>query len=197
MRLPSHSTFIAIGHPQQKLFYLLKGSVLLHIRSPSGRQLTLEVLRPGRLFGLPALLPESIHRLDGTTLTRCDLLELSRETFIDSLLDDPKLGIETLYAAVRGLTQRTRQLEDMALADLEARIASWVLQTFAERNVAVENGASVRLDLPQSNIASMIGISRETLNRQLNCWRAQNVIAISGMQLLILDANRLRRLQPG
>src|SRR5580693_7272834 len=96
VRLPMNSTFIAKGLPQQKLFYLLKGSVLLHVRSPYGRKLTFEVLRPGKLFGLPAILPDAVHRLDGTTLTRCELLELSRETFIDSLLDNPRLGVETL-----------------------------------------------------------------------------------------------------
>jgi hypothetical protein len=55
------------------VYYVTKGRVLLHLSSPAGKQLAIDIIQSGELIGFGALRKESFHSFDATTLSACDL----------------------------------------------------------------------------------------------------------------------------
>ncbi len=78
------------------------------------------------------------------------------------------------------LAQRLRTtdmlLQETALLDLGGRLARLLLEA---------EGAPVTLS--QSEMARLIGASRERVNRKLAAWRAQGWIGIGGYGVKVLD----------
>ena len=54
------------------MYYVVKGHVLLYLSSPAGKQLAIDIAKPGDLIGFEALREELFHSFDATTLTACE-----------------------------------------------------------------------------------------------------------------------------
>jgi CRP-like cAMP-binding protein len=187
------AAILSRGDPIDGLYYLAEGQALMHSSSLVGRAVAFEILRPGRIFGWQAMISGGARRVDVTALKRCQLWAMRKERFAAVLLENPACAMEAVRICVALAGQRTRQVEDLVLSSLEERLGKWILDRFRDDDVPLENGRSINLTVSQAVIAQMIGMSRESVNKQLQKWCGRNVIAMHGRQLRIANAAELRR----
>jgi CRP-like cAMP-binding protein len=187
------TAILSRGDPRESLYYLADGQALMHSTSLLGRAVVLEILRPGRIFGWGAMISDGVRRFDVTALKRCRLWLMRKERFIAALLQHPDWAVEAVKECVALATQRAKQLEDLALSNLEERLSKWIADRFRDEGVRFENGQAIDLTVSQAVIAQMIGMARESVNKQLQKWCTQNVIAMRGRRLRIINAAELQR----
>lgn len=183
-------TIFSAGGPGYSMMAVAEGIVRICLLTPAGREIVLAEIASGGVFGEIALLDGGERSADARALTNCKLVVLERRAFLPVLKRDPMLAIrliETLCARVRRSDER---MVELALLDLPSRLAKAILRA-SEHASGNSAYAAPKLSLSQTELANMIGSSRENVNRCLRKWQGSNLIDLRDGWLVILDRDGL------
>lgn len=148
---------------------IVSGRIRLSLLTQSGRELTLRLAEAGDTLGELALFDSEPRSADATAIEPTSGYTLSRadyESLADKNTDFP-MGIARYLS--RRLRETTEQLESIALYSLEARAARFFLFTLRQLNGAeLPEQANLRLEISQSELATVLGASRPKVNRALS-----------------------------
>ena len=98
--------------------------------------------------------------------------------------------IATLGSILRRLTE---QAADLVFLDLHGRIAKLLLQMAGESGKETSDGVELDLLLTQSEIASMVGGSRQSVNQVLRSFERRGHIDVHGRAIVVRDFDALKR----
>jgi CRP-like cAMP-binding protein len=177
------------------LYLVARGAVRLFLRSDDGQELTIARFEPGEFFGELSAIDEEPRSATAVAAEPCDLLILHRSDFLSYLRARPEAAVFCLRILARRLRQADAQLGDATFLTLPARLAKTLVELGHSYGEVDQNGAiRVTLRLTQSELASMVGGSRPTVNQLLQRFRRLGWITIEGRSLVLLREDRLRRL---
>jgi len=148
------------------VYLLLDGSVKIYVDQLNGSEVILAFLGPGDTFGEMGLVDSSGRSASVVTLEKCECLAMDRQSFSNCMLKMSRLG----YNLVRLLSGRLRlaneQVQALSTLDVRGRVARQFL-AFAQRYAGEGATGPVRipLRLTQSDVASLVGASRERVNQ--------------------------------
>ena len=179
--------------PGESLFIIWEGSVRIYLPSPQGADLTLAVLGAGDFFGDLALLDGGPRSASATALQETETLVLGRASFSAVLRSRPQSAMAVLAAVAQRLREADEMAGDLAFLDVGGRVAKKLLELAAAHGVQRPEGTLLDLPLTQEELANMVGVTRESVNRQLSTLRRLGVIAREGRRFLIRDGEALRR----
>jgi CRP-like cAMP-binding protein len=179
------------GDPGDSLHIVVEGAVRIVVLSPEGVEATVALLGPGEFVGHLALIdgrPRSASAIaSGATKT----LVVTRDDFLAWLSQRPTATL-ALLEAMSVLLRRTDEiLTDLAFLPLQQRLAKRLLDLSETR----ADGRSGRIRITQSELASMLGVSRESVNKQLNAWARAGWLRLGRGSVTLLNAESLRDLQ--
>ena len=169
------------------------GEVKITIANEDGKETLLALLRPGDLFGEIAALDGRSRSATVTAVEATGTAALPRQNLLAFVRTHPDFAmklIETLAARLRRVDER---LEDAHFLDLDTRFARTLLDLTEQRGSPVAEGFSVGFSLTQSELASMIGATRVSVNRLLGAYQDAGLIRLEKRKMLILDLRRLRQ----
>ena len=178
VRLPKGCPVQFRGPSDDKVYYVVIGHVLLHLSSPAGKQLAIDIAKPGDLIGFGALREESFHSFDATTLTACEFKALSTEVLRRELSRSIDLCLETVALTQKTVARLALRFEEFALLTAAGRVLRLIIRQFEAQGVPLRNGAKASIP-NQKLIAQMVGANRETVNKQLNLLRKNNIVRLS------------------
>jgi CRP-like cAMP-binding protein len=154
----------------------VKGRLKVSSLREDGKEAILAVLEPGSWFGEIALIDQQPRPHDGTALGSAELLALPRPAF-DALMKTNAFS----EAMCRMLTARMRLLyglvEDATLRSTPARVARRLL-LLARSDANRAHGGRVVLMVSQEALAMMLGISRQTLSKELKALVGQGAVRL-------------------
>src|SRR5205807_4026356 len=102
--VPRGTSLFSKGDPGSGLMGVLSGSVKISVPSADGRDIVLNIIHEGEIFGEIALLDGHPRTADATAMTDCELMMIERRDFIPFLRSQPDLTmqiIETLCSRLR------------------------------------------------------------------------------------------------
>ena len=181
------------GDLGSSMMAVLRGRVVIRAPSSDGKEVILNIINEGEIFGEIALLDGKERTADATAMTDCELLVIARRSFLP-LLERPDMMRELLNVLCERLRRTSEQVEDVLFLDVAARIAKTLLR-FAKADDAPQPSARIVLGLSQREIGNLIGASREKVNRRLQAWRRAGIITIDKGTIFIRDAAALRSLK--
>ncbi len=178
--------------PGQSLFIVESGSVRVYVPSPQGVDLTLAVIGPSDFFGDLSLLDGSPRSASASVLTDTVLLSLERSDFSRLITSRPEAAVAVLAVVARRLRETDQMASDLAFLDVGSRLAHKLLELAASHGVQRPDGVLLDLSLTQEDLANMIGVTRESVNRNLGLLRRLGLVATAGRRLVIRDLEGLR-----
>lgn len=181
-RLPAGQTLFTKGEPGDALYGVRRGQIRIETGTAAGERLTIEVFGAGDLFGEIAVLDGRPRTADAVAQEDAELFVLPRAEFLNALEHDVGLAIriiELLCARLRSTNERT---EEMMFLPLPVRLARRLLA------LAEDFGAEVQIT--QDELAGLVGVTRESVNRQLQEWRANGIVTL-GRGRISVDIERL------
>lgn len=179
------------GDPGTAMMAVLSGRIRICAYSADGREVVLNVINPGEVFGEIALIDGGERTADAFAMEATELLCLSRRDFLPYLERNPEVCIKLLTIICQRLRSTSEQLEDLNFLDLRCRLAKRLLYLAALHGERTAKGIHIGVRLPQHLLASMIGTSREAVNKQLRDWEAKGFIDVRRGSVTILDRNSL------
>lgn len=156
------------GDAGEWLAALKAGRVRLSLITQSGRELTLRHAEPGDTLGELALFDQAPRSADATAVLETTGYLLSRPAYEALAAKHPALTMGVARYLSRRLRETTEQLESIALYPLEARAARFLLFTLRQLNgFDLPARATLRLEISQTELATVLGASRPKVNRAL------------------------------
>ncbi len=180
------------GDPGESMMVVVSGRVRVSRTSYDGREVVLAVFGPGEVLGEIAMIDGGERTADAAALEPVDLLILHRRDFHAFLLEHPAVAIELLVLVCRRLRETDDQLEDLNFLPLRTRLAKRLVD-LAEHFGTETDAGGVRIGIPMSQqfLASMIGTSREAVNKQLRSWEEDGIIVLGNRAVTIVDPDAL------
>lgn len=169
------------------LFFIIKGRLELSTMGDEGRKLGLDVLSRGAFFGEIALLDPGPRTATVTALEDCQLLMLRQTDLHHVLVQNPHLTLELLSLVGKRMRHITDQLHQQILLPLNKRLARKLL-----RLASATGDENPRLGLSHSEIADLVGASREAVSKTLSSWKKQGLIQTGRGSIELLDEAELR-----
>lgn len=174
------------------LYVIESGRVRIFLPTESGTELTVEVSGPGDVFGELSLLDGRPRSASAETLEDTTVFTMTRDEFKAHLTATPQLAIAIIELLSMRLRHVTEYAESLAHLDVHARLARTLLE-MADRYGVKRNGVEIDFDLTQADLATMVGATRERVNRALAAFRAQGLLELRGRKIALLDTTRLRQ----
>ncbi len=177
-KMPPGTPVVYKGDPAGPLYLIASGRVKVHQATLSGGEVIIEVMGPGDFFGDMSLLDGQPRSADVSTLQATELLLLEGEALRQTIQEQPAVA----WTLLRILSQRLRDMDDRAemlmTRDVAGRVADRLLKLAQSHGTTLPDGRSIRLDvsLTQSDIAALVGATRERVSRALTAFRKSGAI---------------------
>jgi CRP-like cAMP-binding protein len=188
-RHPAGAVIFQEGDPGDSLHIVIEGDVRIAVLSGSGEEATVAMLGPGEFVGDLALLDGRPRSATAIASRPTKTLVVTRDDFARWLGQRPRAALALLEALSLRVRRTDEALADLAFLGLPQRLAKRLLMLASGRSGGAAPG--VRLRVTQSELGSMLGVSRESVNKQLNRFARQGWIALGRGSVTLHDIEAL------
>ena len=185
--VPRGTLIFSKGDPGSGLMGVLSGTIKISVASADGRDVVLNIIHEGEIFGEIALLDGHPRTADATAMSDCELIVIERRDFIPFLRSQPDVTLKFLEILCARLRWTSAQVEDVTFLNLPTRLAKALLRLSARESSA----ATGKVAITQREISQIIGRSRESTNKQLRAWEKQGWITLDRGSVTVLHADKL------
>jgi CRP/FNR family transcriptional regulator, cyclic AMP receptor protein len=185
------ATLFSKGDPGNSLFAVISGAVKMSISSPEGRNAILNLIGPGEVFGEMAVLDGQARSADAIANSNCELFVIDRRDFLPFMRNNPALAMKFIELLCERVRRTSDQVEQVILQDLPGRLASALLG-LTERHRSEPDSRTI--EITQQEISEMVGMTRESINKQLRAWAARSWVRLEHGAIVVLDAEPLKEL---
>ncbi|MHB8303450.1 MAG: Crp/Fnr family transcriptional regulator [Acidobacteriaceae bacterium] len=180
------------SEPANGLYIVLSGSVRAFRENIDGREQTIHVERAGGLLAEVAVFDGGPYPSSTVAEEDSEVLFLAREDVRHFLLQHPGTALTALALLAKKLRNVASLAEQLALKDVSQRLATLLLEEAQRISPQPQNGVSFSLPLSHTQLASRLGTVREVVTRSLQKLAQQEVLAIHGHRIVILNVKALR-----
>lgn len=187
-------TIIQAHDRGSELFLLLAGSVKVFIEDRDGREIILAVIYPPDFFGELSLLDNKTRTATVVALEPTQAVSIEKEPFLLLIREYPEITIRFLHALSTRLRETDEKLMHMAYGDAYEKVSRTLYELLEKEGAQDSDGIPYINDrFTRQEIASLSGISRETVSRSLGAFMQAGILRISHNRIYILNRDRLKR----
>lgn len=185
--LEDGETLFEQGDDGDSLYAVRDGAIELSVLSREGRKLSLDVLRPGTVFGEIALFDPSARTATAIAVGPTTVLRVTNADLLRELRRTPELAIDLVRVAGQRMRWMGRQLSEHVFLPMPSRLARKILHLTAH-----QTDEPKLLDMNQAEIAEFVGATREAVSKTLSLWKSRGVIESTRGGVRILDLEALQ-----
>ncbi len=176
------------GDPGDALFIIVSGEVKISLPSEEGDEAIIATLGPGDVFGELALLDGAPRSATASALIATEAVVLPRDRFRELIATEPAVR-DTLLASIAGELRRlTTHVEELHFLDMTGRLAARLVRLAREAGPAGADGSiRLRATLTQAELASMVGCTRQSVNKLLGQFASDGLVRVDRDGILVLD----------
>lgn len=194
LRLPEKKEVYRRGESGTEMCIVLSGGVKVSTLSADGKEIIFDLLSEGDFFGELSLLDGRPRAATVTTLVPSVLVVLERSFFMPFLEGNPITAIRLLQLLAHRLRAMDTFLEEVIFLDSETRLAKRVMALKNIYGKIIGNTIQIELKVSQQDIANLVGITRERVNKHLKKWERAKIISLQQGHLAILNLPLLKKL---
>ena len=187
-----HEMIYLQGDPARWVYFLKKGLVQLSRVSATGRSVTVDLLKPGEIFGELSLEKRENLSSEAVALQPCTLCRITRSRF-EELLETHR-GMVMSVNKILGFRLRKVEnaIQDLLFLSVPARLAK-LIDTLLETNGReTAEGMELTLRLTHQDLANLVGATREMVSNVLGKWTREGIAFARKRQLVIPQKKRLQ-----
>jgi CRP-like cAMP-binding protein len=196
LRLAAGEVLFHEGDPSSKVYQCRHGSLRLVVSACHGRELILDVVLPGDVFGELTAIDHRGRSASAIAMEETSVAELDGDEYLRSVRRDPVLS----EAAMCGLARQVRRANQRICAGETERLsvrAARLLLELAGRYSRHDHSTGGGIPITQTDLAEWLGASREATARVLSELRGIGAITTARSLITVIDAPRLAFLAAG
>ncbi|ASK62646.1 Crp/Fnr family transcriptional regulator [Virgibacillus phasianinus] len=182
------------GDSNDKLFFLQEGTVQLTKLSEDGKDLTLHYFFPGDLFGEFDPMHKQTSALTAVAVEKCVIGVIKQAHLKVLLWQDGDLAIEFAQWQTHMQHYTQLKLRDLLFHGKNGALAAMLVR--AANTYGIKSGKKIVISkkFTDSELANLIGSSRETVNRMLKSFKKSGMIKCEQGNIELLDLTGLKKI---
>ncbi|MFI2855497.1 Crp/Fnr family transcriptional regulator [Paenibacillus sp. JSM ZJ436] len=192
---PAGAALFWEGDRAEQLFYVMQGRIKLTKSTDEGKELVLYMYQAGDLLGHADLTAHSRHSFSAETLENSiiGVIDISSVETLITQHGDFALQFMTWMGAEHRITQT--KLRDLMLYGKTGALSSTLIRLANTCGEVQDNGwITISQTMTHSDLASLIGATRESVNRMLRDWKRQDILDVNHGHLVIKELSRLQQI---
>lgn len=189
--LPARANLMNAGQRGEAIYVILTGALKIHVAQTDGTDVIIAVLGAGDVVGEMSLLDDKRRCASVETIAETELLWLDRADFRECLRAIPTLTYNLTRILADRLRRADEQIQALTTLDVECRFARQLLAFTRRFGRATPNG-DILISIPftQSDMASLVGASREHVNKIMVSYKERKYISVDHHSRLITVRNQ-------
>jgi CRP-like cAMP-binding protein len=176
------------------LYGVLAGSIAIVLESAEGKELILNMHGAGEFFGEIALLDGEGRSASAVAREPSRLFFLGRVEFQAFLSRRPEAMLRIIAFLCARMRRATHLFEDFAFLNVPSRLAKRLIALIDGNGPRADATVAPTLRISQSELARMLGVSREFVSKQLAVWRDAGIVELGHRRLTVRDERALEQL---
>ena len=173
------SNIFMVDQPGEIVYIILNGTIKIYIDQVDGTEVILAILGTGDTVGELSLLDSAGRSANVVTLEKSTLLWMDRPTFWHCLQTMPSITYKMVEIVCGRLRLANEQIKSLAALDIYGRVARQILAMMERYGISQENGdIIIPIRLTQSDIAGLIGATRERVNQVIVSYKREKYISV-------------------
>lgn len=156
-----------------EFYYLIDGHVTLHCQAASGKKHTVKIVYPGEVFALEAVFSGGGYTATMEVVSDSKILAFPASRFLSFMKNHPVFYHKVLSELSRDVTRLVCEVERHKVCSARQRLIAFLLERFD----AESEDAVVEVPLLRSDLASMLGITPETLCREMKKLKQDGLVS--------------------
>ena len=182
------------GDAGDRVYLLTRGGVKISTLTDDGKEIILALMRPGEVFGEESVLEDAPRDHMAEAYEDALICVIARQDFLGMLRAHPEMAFKvTKLVGFRLKTLRNR-VEGLLFKGAPARLAQTLLDLARDHGIKDDEGVLLPLKLSQQDLASLIGVTRESENLALADFRGRGLVEMEGRSLRLRRPEELRAL---
>ncbi len=179
------------GDVTNSLYFIVSGLVKVYKTSEKGKEQVLHIAPPGDSLNDVSLYDEGPNAAGMVSLTPVVLYAIKKKDILQILKDNPHLMMNVIRALAERIRRDSNLLEDLSSSQVLGRLAKLFLGRYGGEELRAG------LNLTQKDMSSLVGSSREMVNRSLKTLEEMGGIRLSRRRVFIVDKNVLHKIVEG
>lgn len=191
-RHPANQVILLENDWGNSVYFILEGWVKIRTYNLDGKEVTLNILGKGEVFGEMASLEEIPRSTDVITLVPTVIGNMPAQHFVKLLNTEPLAGLYLARLMAKRLRQVNRRLR-LRESDSQSRVADILLFLADGQGKVAGQGMEIP-NLPHRELSGLSGLARETVTRVLSKLEKKGLIQRDRDVLKIIDVEALENL---
>ena len=185
-------TLFRRGDEGTALYIIIRGCIKITLPSELNDEITVTVFSNGDFFGEMALLDGMPRSADAVALEETHLYILDRSDFIAFLTNNESAVKSVLYALSMRLRKTDNLLGETVFLNVSMRLIRRLADLAEIQGIKKIDEKEVAVHITQKELAGLIGVSRESVNKELKALEKDGLVKTSRNTIIIRDMARLK-----
>jgi len=176
---PAGATLMTVEQTGEVVYVILNGTVKVCIDQEGGTEVIIAILGAGDVVGEMSPLDNDSRCATVVTIEESTLLWMDRADFRLCLQRVPNVAYNLARILAKRLRAANEQIQTLATREVECRVARQ-LMAFANQYGKITAGGEIAIPirLTQSDIAGLVGATRESINKVMVSYKERGYISI-------------------
>lgn len=186
--LPRGKVLFDQSSPSDQAYVVRSGCVDLVLSTPDGRELVINSMEAGDIFGELGVLTGELRSTRAIARVASRVIAISGSLFLAELEREPRLMRRILEITSHRLRLSTERESALAFMDAPSRLARVLLRLSDEGQHSQE-----LVTISQEDLAQHVGATRQTIASILGRWRRRGWIITGRGRIMLVDRQALGR----
>lgn len=183
------------AEPSRCIYFLKKGHVKISRISGDGKEIILDVIGPGEVFGELLASDDHDERNEiAVAMGEVLICNMLRSDFEKMLRKYPELNFRVMKEVGTRLRKVEERVTELVFKDVKKRIASFLIRYSEEFGIIKSGIITITPPLSHQELGFLTGAARQTVTTTLNELRTQGIIDFDRKQITINDVSRLQKI---
>lgn len=175
------------GEKTDQLFIINNGQVKLSKFTVNGKEQILDIMNCGDFFGEMNLFhDDAVSNFTAYAIDDTEICLITKEDIDKMMAANPDIAIKLLKEVTKRLAHTENLAQNLATKDPEVRIAQMILEFCQKYGKEKDDGVMIHLPITREEIASYVGVTRETISRKFGKFEDLGLISLASNRDLIV-----------
>ncbi len=183
------------GDPSDSIYIIRSGRVKVGKTTEDGREIILNMLKKGDVFGEMAFLEDGSRDSFAEGLEDTYLYVITKSDLLKLIKRRPAITYRLTKIIGERRKEAERNMESILYKGVRERLAGLLIRLSEDYGINDSRGKLLRIKITHQDLANLIGSSRETVSLTLGDFRREGFIDINDRKIIIREADSLSTLQ--
>ncbi len=181
------------GNYPSGMYYVQNGKVKAYKIHQHGKELIINLLKPGDFFGYTSLLEGKRYTESAQALEDADIVYISKDDFFSLIYNSREVASKFLHILTHNVTEQQEHLLQLAYSSVRKRVADALL--LLQNKYQQEGQKPFSISFTREDLANIVGTATESLIRTLSDFKEEKLKEIRDGKTYIIDQDRLSKMK--